>query len=105
MIGNAIKSHKYLSTTCYVCNMGRRDLPDMYAQVRVWSYQANPNCICHIMLCNASRTLNISVMLYLAIHCNVVVLIMGLVFTDVKTCTCYSFYPENQRSQVDVTIN
>ena len=35
-------------STYYICNMGTRDLPDMYAQARGQTYQANPNCTCYI---------------------------------------------------------
>ena len=37
-----------LDNTCYICNMGRRNLPDMYAQARGRTYQANPDCTCYI---------------------------------------------------------
>ena len=38
------------SGICYICNMGSRDLPDMYAraQGRMRTYQANPNRTCFI---------------------------------------------------------
>ena len=34
--------------TCYICNMGRSDLPDMYARARGRTYQANHNRTCYI---------------------------------------------------------
>ena len=37
--------------TCNICNMGMRDLPDMYTHSPrakgIHSYQANPSCPCY----------------------------------------------------------
>ena len=40
--------HSYITALCYICNMGRRDLPDMYARARGRTYQANPDRTCYI---------------------------------------------------------
>ena len=71
---NDITASTYVST-CYICNMSRRVcLIGMYvhmslrvrsAQGQVWTYQANPNHTCYIlMLCN---TMHMHLHLYMHI--------------------------------------